>query len=215
MKHYVITILDNDKSCTAADKCIASGAKVGVMVEKFAAVTPKDNLQQLMEQENISVDGFVNNVYSRVEPMMAAFMSHYSLWKKSIETNQEITIFEHDAIILDPIPNVLMYNGCINLGRPSYGRWNDPQMFGINPLTSKSYFPGAHGYRVNPKGAKLLVQQAKLRALPTDVFLHVDVFPWLEEYYPWPVQANDSFTTIQNIEGCRAKHNYKDGYEII
>lgn len=215
MKNYVITIMDNDRSCQAAERCIQSGKKFGIIVENFSAVTPSNNLEQVMESNGILPYGFQDNKFSRIEPMMAAFMSHFSLWKLAVETKQEITIFEHDAIILDPIPPVMMYHGCINLGKPSYGRWNDPLTLGVNPLTSKQYFPGAHAYRVNPRGAKLLIEQAKIMAGPTDVFLNVDVFPWLEEYYPWPVVANDSFTTIQNVRGCQAKHNYNDGYEII
>ena len=215
MKNYVITILDNNKSCIAANRCISSANKFDMIVEKYPAYTPADNPNLIMQKESILTQGFENNKFSRIEPMKAAFLSHYSLWKKSIELNQEITIFEHDAIVLDPIPNVLIYEGCINLGKPSYGRWNDPFKLGVNPLTSKRYFPGAHAYRVNPRGAKILVDHAKRWAMPTDVFLNVEFFPWLEEYYPWPVVCDDSFTTIQNLEGCKAKHNYKDGYEII
>ena len=51
-------------------------------------------------------------------------------------------------------------------------------------------------------------------ARPTDVFLNIESFPWLEEYYPWPVKADDSFTTIQNEFGCYAKHNYGETYGI-
>jgi hypothetical protein len=47
------------------------------------------------------------------------------------------------------------------------------------------------------------------------VFLHKERFPWLEEYYPWPVQAKDTFTTIQNVEGCQAKHRFNNEYKII
>jgi hypothetical protein len=43
----------------------------------------------------------------------------------------------------------------------------------------------------------------------------MDIFPWLEEYYPWPVEVKDSFTTIQKTEGCLAKHGYNETYEII
>ena len=73
---------------------------------------------------------------------------------------------------------------------------------------SKNYFPGAHAYMLNPMGAKLLMKEAKRLARPTDVFLNINSFPWLQEYYPWPVEAVDSFTTIQNTQGCFAKHNY-------
>lgn len=216
MKNYVITIMDNPKSVDVADRCIHSGEMVGMEIEKFPAITPKDDPAKLMRAEGIGTESF-NEVYSRLANCQAAFMSHYSLWKKALDTGEEITIFEHDAVILDPIPN-MVFEGCINLGQPSYGRWNDPLTFGVNVLTSKRYFPGAHAYRVNQWGAKQLIQQAKKMAKPTDVFLHIDTFPWLQEYYPWPAIARDSFTTIQSDRGIIAKHSYvKSGgkYEII
>jgi hypothetical protein len=46
-----------------------------------------------------------------------------------------------------------------------------------------------------------------LRQGPTDVFLNLNSFAFLQEFYPWPVEARDSFTTIQSEIGCRAKHN--------
>ena len=68
---------------------------------------------------------------------------------------------------------------------------------------------------MKPDAAKIIIEVAKQQAGPTDVFLHSKRFPFLEEYYPWPVEAIDSFTTIQNVAGCKAKHNYKRGYRII
>jgi len=215
MKHFVITILDNPDSVKAADRCIQTGSSNGLQIEKFRAWTPKDDLQQLMEAEGIREEGFKDNKYSRQENCMAAFMSHYTLWQKCVELKQEVTIFEHDAVVLNHIPDMMLYDGCINLGKPSYGSWNDPLRLGVNPLTSKKYFPGAHAYRVNPRGAKRLVAAAKEFAQPTDIFLNVDRFAWLEEYYPWQCVANDTFTTIQKKEGCLAKHHYNEEYKII
>ena len=43
----------------------------------------------------------------------------------------------------------------------------------------------------------------------------MNTFRWLEEFYPWPVESKDSFTTIQKTEGCLAKHGYGEAYEII
>ena len=51
-------------------------------------------------------------------------------------------------------------------------------------------------------------------AAPADVFINLNNFSWLQEYYPWVCMAVDSFTTIQKEDGILAKHNYKDGYEI-
>ena len=215
MKSYVITIMDNPKSVESAERCIKSGAKFGIEIEMWPAITPQNtDVFELAKTQGISIDGF-REKYSRLENCIAAFLSHFSLWGKCYVTNEEIQIFEHDAVVISPIPEFINHQGCINLGKPSYGRYNDPIILAVNPLTSKRYFPGAHAYRVHPRGAKQLLAQAKVKARPTDVFLHLDTFPWLEEYYPWPVQAMDTFTTIQKQEGCLAKHNYGDRYEII
>lgn len=217
MRHFVITIMDNPKSVDVAQRCIDSGLKFNMHIEMFDAITPRKNLTQLMKDEGINPHGFEEK-YSRQPNCMAAFMSHYSLWKLSVELNEEVTIFEHDAFILDPISEHITYQGCISFGQPSYGRWNEPQFLGPNPLTSKPYFPGAHAYRVKPKYAQILVDEAKRFAQPTDIFLNIDRFSFLEEYYPWPVIARDQFTTIQNENGIQAKHSYvKSGgrYEIL
>ena len=214
MKHFVITITENEKSVAVAERCIKSGAKYGLDIKKFDAITPEKDLDNLMMFNGIQQNGFVEK-YSRQRNCMAAFMSHFSLWKMSVELKEEITIFEHDAVVVNEIPSFLLYAGCISFGKPSYGKWRDPARVGINPLTSKPYFPGAHAYRVSPYGAKQLIEQARKHARPTDVFLNLDTFPWLEEYYPWPVEARDTFTTIQKEEGCLAKHNYGSNYEII
>lgn len=217
MKHFVITIMDNPRSVEVAQRCIDTGVDNGMHIEMWPATTPKDNLADLMNIEGIGTTGFEEK-WSRQPQCMAAFMSHYRLWKHSVELNQEVTIFEHDAWIVAPIPDNIDYRGCISFGQPSYGKWNDPLRFGVNVLTSKRYFPGAHAYRVKPHAAQKLIDEAKRYARPTDVFLHIDRFPFLEEYYPWPVLARDSFTTIQNENGIRAKHSYVEigsEYKII
>lgn len=214
MKSYVITMVNNPKSVQAADRCVDSGVRFGYTIQYFNAITPKDPIYNILKKTGVSKDGFVEK-FSRIDNCIAAFLSHYALWNQCAKGSEEFQIFEHDAVIVNNIPEFINYEGCINLGKPSYGRYNDPLNIGVNPLTSKKYFPGAHAYRLKPSAAKLLIQQAKIKAKPTDVFLHLDTFPWLEEYYPWPVEAHDSFTTIQRKEGCIAKHNYGDKYEII
>ena len=214
MKNYVITIKDNPKSVEAAKRCIASGKQFGIEIEMFDAITPADNIYKLFDHYELPIHNFTEK-YSRIQNCMAAFMSHYKLWLLSKSTKQEIRIFEHDAIIVNDIPDFLMYNYVINLGKPSYGQYKIPPILGVNPLTSKQYLPGAHGYQVKPLGATKLISEAKYNAGPTDVFIHLGRFPFLQEYYPWPVEARDSFTTIQNTRGCEQKHNYNEEYQII
>tara|TARA_R110000868_G_scaffold280521_1_gene540667 strand:+ start:1702 stop:2355 length:654 start_codon:yes stop_codon:yes gene_type:complete len=211
---FVITIMDNPRSVQVADRCVKSATANNIECHKWPATTPKDNLQELFEEEGIPGEGFVEK-YSRLENCMAAFFSHYSLWKHCVELGHQITIFEHDAVVVDRIPDFIDFKGCVSLGKPSYGKHITPKKLGVNPLISKQYFPGAHAYRITSSAAKALIKQAKIAAKPTDVFLHNDTFPWLEELYPWPVEAKDSFTTIQKTEGCLAKHGYGEAYEII
>ena len=215
MKCFVITIMDNQKSLAAARRCMNSAGHFGYNVEEFHAFTPQNcNIREKFKEEGLSIEGF-REPYSRLDNCLSAFMSHYTLWKMCRDTKEELMIFEHDAVMIDRVPFVMNYKGVISLGKPSYGKYNTPSILGVNPLTSKPYFPGAHAYRIKPLGAEALINVATLDAMPTDVFIHRDRFPFLEEYYPWPCDAQDWFTTIQNETGCIAKHNYDDKYEII
>lgn len=199
--------MDNEKSVKSAERCITSGYTTGgITIEKWPATTPRDDINIIAANEGINTAA-IDEVYSRTSNCLAAFLSHYRLWKWSVQNNEEITIFEHDAVCVNVINSTIIYNACISLGHPSYGKFNTPATLGVNPLTSKTYFPGAHAYRLKPAAAKFFIQQAKTAARPTDVFLNLNSFPFLEEYYPWLVEAKDSFTTIQNVNGIAAKHN--------
>jgi len=214
MKTYVITIESMLESVQTANRCIKSGLPFGLTIEKHRATTPADDPERIMEKLGILNTVQFNEIYSRRLNCMSAFLSHYSLWEKSVETNEDILILEHDAIIKGHVPDI-PFKGCISYGAPSYGRYNIPMTLGVGPLVSKPYFPGAHAYKISPWGAKRLIKKAKLAAGPTDTFLNIENFPFLQEYYPWPIVAWDNFTTIQNPNGCFAKHNYGEAYEIL
>lgn len=214
MKSYVITIMDNPESVRVADRCIESAAKYGIAVEKHPAITPQDDPLSMAAAKDIPVGGF-KEVYSRYENCVSAFLSHFSLWEKCLQDNEQYMILEHDAVFVNQVDVFMSFDKAINIGQPSYGAARRPMKLGVNPLTSKDYFPGAHAYMVKPAGAKTFIHRSTVDAGPTDVFLHRKRFPWLQEYYPWPVQARDTFTTIQKEAGCRAKHGYNNEYKII
>ena len=213
MTAYVITIQDNPKSQQVADRCVESGKKNGLNIQKFRAFTPKDDLTSVLTMEGITTSGFHSD-FSNYSNVVAAFLSHYHLWKLSVAMNEVIFIFEHDAVMTSNVPN-MVFDKVINMAKPSYGNYNTPTTLGVQPLVHKPYFGGAHAYIVSPDGAKLLIEKAKTDAGPADVFLNVHNFPWLQEYYPWIAEARDSFTTIQKEKGCLAKHNYNENYEIL
>jgi GR25 family glycosyltransferase involved in LPS biosynthesis len=219
MKSYVITIMSMPESVEMAERCIASiPSSVDPAPYMFPAITPDDDPIMIAGCEGLDLSFFDVDAqkYSRFERCVSAFLSHYSLWKQCAEGKEDFLIFEHDAVVNGNIPSWIPHKGCISIGKPSYGKYNTPAKLGVNPLTSKRYFPGAHAYIVSPKGARALVTFAKDNAAPTDVFLHLNNFPFLEEYYPWAAEARDTFSTIQNEGGCLAKHGYKKGsYKLL
>jgi len=211
MKAKVITIKSNKRSVEAAERCIKSGKMFGLNVEMFEAITP-DTYKEYVEKYSIPTDVF-HDKYSRFENCVSAFLSHYLLWRECFENDENYLILEHDAVIGGQIPD-WSFDKCMNIGKPSYGKYNIPSIIGVNQLTSKKYFPGAHAYMLKPKGAKELIDGAIKWAQPTDIYLNLSFFPWLQEYYPWVVDAQDNFTTIQKDAGCKAKHGYNETYGI-
>jgi glycosyl transferase, family 25 len=172
MQAYVITIKDHEGSNECADRLIKSGEDgLAVPIIKFDAITPKDNVNKMFELYNIPIRKFVDE-YSVQENAMACFLSHYLLWQKCAAINEEIMIFEHDAVIMNNIPwNTMGYKGLVSFGAPSYGRYNIPPKLGMNKLVSKEYLPGAHAYMIKPSAAKIMMERAVTSSEPTDIFL--------------------------------------------
>lgn len=204
MKKYVITILDNPHSVEASERCIESAKKFGYDVEVFPAITPADDPMKIFEEEGLPTAEFLDNMYSRTEPTMSCFLSHYYLWKKE----EDLLVLEHDAVFIEPLPDIEIH-GVTSFGKPSYGHYNTPRSKGLYGLFSKpgGYMPGAHAYAVTKDASKVLVKQAKKTAQPTDLYLNSGTFPRIKEYYPWPVVVDDRVSTVQKELGCKAKHN--------
>lgn len=214
MRSFVITIIDNEKSVKVADRCIRSAYNFGLKVEKFKAITPADDPEIIFNTLGLPTRLF-RDQYSRYLNVLSCFLSHYHLWLKCVELEQPIIIFEHDAVVVDEIPVNKPFDKLLSLGKPSYGNFKIAPKLGVNNLFSKRYLPGAHAYMLKPFGAKILITAAATMARPADVFLNSETFPWIQEYYPWPVEVRDTFTTVQSTGGVFAKHSYNENYEII
>ena len=213
MKLEAYCIYVKGKSDDVAQRCVASGKKYGVHVTMVPGHTPETlDADGYFAEHNIPEINF-HEKYSRIDPVRCAFASHHTLWRQCAEGKSAYLILEHDAVFVNSLPNTIIGN-IVNLGKPSYGKFKIPPL-GESRLVSKQYLPGAHAYMITPFGAKLLLQRATVDGGPTDVFIHNDRFPGqINEIYPWPIECDDSFTTIQNVTGCLAKHNYDGQYEI-
>lgn len=204
MKAYVITMMNTEESVQVATRCIKSAKKFGIDVEMFTAITPADDIENI--SKGIPKSNFIEK-YSRYENCLSAFLSHRELWARCLDLNEDVLVLEHDAVFNGPLPEV-PFKGVLSYGAPSYGKFKQPSILGVNKLVSKEYLPGAHAYKIKPSAAKVLIDKAYECAAPTDLYISNRNFAFVEEYYPWPIEAKDSFTTIQNDTGCIAKHNY-------
>ena len=206
MRAYVITCEEVPQSVEAASRCIASGLEFGVEVKQVRAVTPNDDPLSMFEARGWPRAHFLLSKYSKPLACMATLLSHHRLWQLCDLLGEPILVLEHDAVFVARPPNLTgICRGVCNLAHPSFGKWKTPNR-GLGRLTSKHFFPGAHGYFIAPEGAKKLLDGMD-DAQPTDVYLGRKRFPWLEEFYPWPIRCEDSFSTIQIEHGASAHHN--------
>jgi len=202
MQARVIAI-DHPVSARLADRCVKSGARFGVHVDVFMGVQLKDNPRALMEEAGIPTTAFDRNKMAKPEHCMACFLSHRWLWQECATGEEPMVILEHDAVFVGEVPD-LGDALVVNLGHPSYEPYFLPSRMGLGPLASMSAFPGAHGYYVSPEGARKLLEKEREAKSP-DRFMHRERFPFLQEYCPWPVIADDAVSTTQHERGCRAR----------
>jgi GR25 family glycosyltransferase involved in LPS biosynthesis len=216
MKGYVVTLTKVPESLEVAIRCAKSAKPFGIDIEIVDAVT-KANVYEELKKEGLKVAKF-DESYSNTDAVLANFVTQYKIWKRIRDTFQPGIVLEHDAVFVGPVPTTIE-GDLVNLGKPSYGNFISKNKPGIYPLFSKKggYFPGAHGYYVSPIAAEWLIRTAQdLGASPCDLFLCNTNFPEAKELYPWVVEAQDSFSTIQKEKGCLAKHNYdKKKYSLL
>ena len=215
MKAYIITLTEVPASVQAASRALISALDHGLNPEMAHGVW-WDDARAAAAEESLPIDQW-DESYSNTDAVIGNFVAQYRLWRRIASGNEPAVIMEHDAAVVAPIPAMPSEAWLVNLGKPSFGRVPSANRAGLHPLFSRpDKLPGAHGYYVTPAGAAQLVSMAKRKgAMPVDVFISPQRFAGILEYWPWPIEAHDSFTTIQKERGCVSKHNFGDGYKII
>lgn len=214
MKAYVVTLLDMPESVLVANRCISSAALYGIDAHKWPGVWRNIAMAQ-MDREGLKL-GKHDETWSRTSSVVGNFVAQFRLWQHIAAGGEPALVMEHDAVVVDALPEVPAGMDIVSLGKPSFGKLRPPSTRGFHPLfSSGDKVPGAHGYYLTPTGATALVQQAfATGVLPVDKFISPLRFK-IHEFWPWPIEAHDSFTTIQKVKGCLSKHNYGEGYRII
>ena len=114
MKLYIIRIKGNEYSEKAAKRCFDSIVKFypnSALTEKdlyFDAITPHDNPEKILKRHGIKTLKYFIEPYSRWQNVLAAFTSHFTIWKKILENDTPAFIFEHDAVLVDSLPALVI-----------------------------------------------------------------------------------------------------------
>lgn len=139
-----------------------------------------------------------------IPSLLGCVMSHYLLWKKCIELNKPVLILEHDSIFIRELPKSIEFKGICQINDPDgatrKGRWWSEQMktrgsIGVHEKTwitslQERHVPdglaGNSAYMIKPWAAQELLNKIdELGLWVNDALMCKQLFPYLEEYYPF------------------------------
>lgn len=134
---------------------------------------------------------------------IACSMSHFLLWKKCVELNEPILILEHDTVFLRPLPDV-EFKGICQINDPASATrrgsvWSQSMIKrGGSGVFEKTWvtteadraipdgLAGNSAYMIKPYAAQELIDKYyELGVWPNDATMCKQLFPYLEEYYPF------------------------------
>jgi glycosyl transferase family 25 len=183
VKSYIIHLSKIPASLTTATSLKSQLESFGMDAELFEGTYGNDAVE-MMEAEGrtlhpVGIKGILDSTDSNTEKLKrpgvkGCFYSHYSLWKKCLELNEPIIIWEDDIVLVRPFSPIEWEDILIvALGHPAKSErylhlLKSPT--GVPKVTEykQSSMPGCCGYAIKPHAAKILVDTYKNTYLPAD-----------------------------------------------
>lgn len=144
-----------------------------------------------------------DNTLAALSSKIGCSMSHYLLWKRCVDMYEPILILEHDAVFLRAMPD-FDFNGICQINDPTgatpRGSWWAQQMSqrGGEGAFEKTWIrkenerdipdglAGNSAYVIKPWAAQELIDKYhEIGVWPNDATMCKQLFPYLEEYYPF------------------------------
>lgn len=205
---FVIKLNGIDVSEKLAYECIKSGKEHNLIISPFNGIYGDKNISNCETMLEVFPRGKIKKKRIGVR---GCFLSHYSLWISCIKENKPYVIFEHDAIMLRPLPeNILntfdefLLLDPYNKMKDSYasnhqntGDYEIKEYFNPRELpkygVTHDYAMGLQGYIIKPKAAIKLIHDVKKNGyLPADIQCNKGVVN-LQTVYPSIVSINSKF----------------------
>ena len=148
---------------------------------------------------------------ANLDSKVGCALSHFLLWKHCAITNEPILILEHDAVFIREFPS-FDFKGICQINDPKGGGKNGRRLseklvkqnkHGVQPKTSNSNDPlvpdglaGNSAYVIKPYAAQELIDKYhQLGVWPNDATMCIQLFPYLEEYYPFITKVEQDMST--------------------
>jgi glycosyl transferase family 25 len=181
VKHYIIHLPSIPESLETATQLKQDLAKFDIDAELFNGVRGDDAVR-IMEAEGRTLHPVI--LKGSIDPngrhakkisspgVKGCFLSHYNLWKKCVELNEPIVIWEDDIILSRGfIPVEFEEVLILALGHPTKStRWmrllKSPE--GEPTVFRSSSMPGACGYAIKPHAAQKLLNKFSKTFMPAD-----------------------------------------------
>jgi GR25 family glycosyltransferase involved in LPS biosynthesis len=141
-------------------------------------------------------------------------MSHYLLWEQCVELDEPILILEHDAVFIRDFPQDVEFNGICMINDPAGAtprgtQWSQHmRQRGGEGAFEKTWIrtekerhipdglAGNSAYMVKPWAAQEIINTFhKIGVWPNDATICAQLFPYLEEYYPFITVAKQTQST--------------------
>lgn len=186
MKNFVVCLSKIETSLSTALKLKSQLDNFGHKTELFEGTYGTDAVKMMREEKRTihpvgikgstaSIDENNRSFLKMQSPgVKGCFYSHYRLWKKCVELNEPIIIWEDDIVLVrkyTPVDwdDVLV----LALGHPTKSLkyidyLENPEKLAVAKDYYQSSMPGCCGYAIKPHAAKILVDTYKNTYLPAD-----------------------------------------------
>jgi len=212
IKAYIIRLAGAELSERLANECIEAGTKYGQEIIPFGGINGHvaDSILQ-----SLGLFPFKQKSKASKPGVKGCFLSHYMLWKKCTELNEPIAIFEHDGMLLRPIPEDILdkfddvlnldacdqfsktYEYCLNQEGPVIVQEYHNQKFKPGTLWGE-YLRGAYAYIIKPHAADKIIKHCHSHGfLPADHqigknLVHIQAtFPSIARLHPYYLEDDN------------------------
>ena len=185
MKNFIICLSKIETSLNTALKLKSQLDSFGQETYLFEGTYGTDAVQMMEEEKRLAHPFGIKGPGENLTPheptgkmsapgVKGCFYSHYNLWKKCVELNEPIVIWEDDIVLFRPFQPVEWDDVLVvALGHPTkslrYMQYLEtPTGDSKAEEYHQSSMPGCCGYAIKPHAAKKLLKTYKNTYLPAD-----------------------------------------------